>query len=107
MANISVDTLYNRATGQPVSTGTGVKAFTGTASNYPDALAGDATYIVQCTEACHINFAATATSADPIYFAYIPYVVHLPKATSTYTASVIQSSAGGSLYISKLTPDRI
>lgn len=107
MTDISISTLYNQATGYPKKTTTGSLAFTGTAQNYPDALTGGKSYLVQATSMCHVSFTGTATAADPPIFAFVPYVVHLPADVASFTASVIRNAANGTIWISEIVPDRV
>lgn len=104
--DVSIDTLYNRATGKPVILEK--KAFTGTSAATTASLVADTTYMLQADQDCHIAFGAspTATTGSHLLIARTPYIFHNPLG-NTDKIAVIRSTTNGNLYISTLNPDRI
>ena len=69
------------------------------------ALTSGATYLVQCTEDCHIAFAAspTATTNSTPLFAGVPYVFTILDHGVTYKVAAIKATTAGKLYLSPLS----
>jgi hypothetical protein len=107
-SNISIDQLYNRATGYPDYSTTQRITVAAASDAIATALKGNATFLITADTDCHVRFATTpvAVTTDQPLFAGNEWIVHTPKG-STLKIAAIQKSAGGTLWVTELIADRL
>jgi hypothetical protein len=107
-SGIDISPLYGRSIGYPDYSTTQTITVAAASAAIATALKGNATFLMTADTDCHVRFATTpvAVTTDHPIFAGADWLVHVPKG-STLKVAAIQKSAGGTLWITELVPDRL